>query len=376
MLRDEGYDLITASDGPEALVKAAELTPDLILLDVMMPDMDGFEVCRRLRNDPFLAEVPIIIVTALDDSAAYLRGLELGADDFVTKPFNRVELQARVRTITRLNRYRRLLSERAQRQQAEESERLKDRLISNISHELRTPLSVIALLSGNLDTLYDNLSEEKRRQMIRGIRKHAQVLNDLVENVLETARLENRPAAAETDQLNLVEIVKKEVDEQLPLAQQNGQRLSLAGVDCLKVWGNAHQLQQIIRNLLNNAIKYTPAQGQITCECAPLSPIPNGDGPPDLWPGQPTLPTDRAWAAVRVTDTGIGIDPTELPHLFKRFYRVKSQGNVPGTGLGLSIAQELVDLHHGRLAVASTPGQGSTFAVYLPLCQTKGEAKT
>jgi DNA-binding response OmpR family regulator len=112
LLLAQNYNLALAGNGAEALAKAAELTPDLILLDVMMPDMDGFEVCQRLRTDPLLAEVPIIMVTALDDRESRLQGIKAGADDFVTKPFDVVELQARVQTITRLNRYRRLLMER------------------------------------------------------------------------------------------------------------------------------------------------------------------------------------------------------------------------------------------------------------------------
>ena len=113
MLVKQGYSLIFAADGPECLTKAAETPPDVILLDVMMPGMDGFEVCRRLRSHPLLAEVPIIMVTALDDRAARLTGIEAGADDFISKPLDRVELRARLQTITRLNRYRRLLSQRA-----------------------------------------------------------------------------------------------------------------------------------------------------------------------------------------------------------------------------------------------------------------------
>ena len=113
LLQSSTYQLAFASNGPEALLKAEELTPDLILLDVMMPGMDGFEVCRRLRSNPRLAEIPIILVTALDDRQSRLQGIEAGADDFVTKPFDHAELRARVRTITRLNRYRRLLDERA-----------------------------------------------------------------------------------------------------------------------------------------------------------------------------------------------------------------------------------------------------------------------
>jgi DNA-binding response OmpR family regulator len=112
LLLNQGYNLAFAADGAEALAKAAELIPDLILLDVMMPDMDGFEVCRRLRSDVVLADVPVVLVTALDDRDSRLQGIEAGADDFVTKPFDRAELRTRVNTITRLNRFRRLMAER------------------------------------------------------------------------------------------------------------------------------------------------------------------------------------------------------------------------------------------------------------------------
>lgn len=120
LLEREGYNLHFASNGPDGLQKAFELTPDLILLDVMMPGMDGFAVCSRLRADPVLAEVPIIMLTALDDRKSRLRGIEVGADDFLSKPFDNIELRARIRTITRLNRYRQLLEERANLQRAHE----------------------------------------------------------------------------------------------------------------------------------------------------------------------------------------------------------------------------------------------------------------
>jgi putative two-component system response regulator len=118
LLYYEGYNLNFASSGPEALVKATDLTPDLILLDVMMPGMDGFEVCRRIRSTPLLAEVPIILVTALTERNFRVQGLEAGADEFVTKPFDRLELRTRIKTVLNLNRYRQLLEERAKLQRA------------------------------------------------------------------------------------------------------------------------------------------------------------------------------------------------------------------------------------------------------------------
>jgi putative two-component system response regulator len=118
VLEPEGYIVAFAADGPEALLKASELQPDVVLLDVMMPGMDGYEVCRRLRSDERLAEMPVLMVTALDDRTSRLRGIEAGADDFISKPFDRIEMRARMRTITRLNRYRKLREEHIRLEQA------------------------------------------------------------------------------------------------------------------------------------------------------------------------------------------------------------------------------------------------------------------
>ncbi len=481
LLFAEGYQLALASNGPEALAKAAELTPDLILLDVMMAGMDGFEVCQRLRADPRLTEVPVIMITALDDRDSRLRGLEAGADDFVSKPFDRVELRTRVRTITWLSRHRRLRALELQTERdrtrsilealgeavvvtdlegtiqyvnpaivaltgfaseellgqswclwqsdrypadfyaqmeetvrtgqtwrgevtnkrkdgtlydamltvaplfdphdpnqpvgfvsvqrditpLKEAERLKDRFVSNVSHELRTPLSVITLVADNLDTLHQRLDDDIRRQMIQDIQKHAQALNDLIDGVLEVSRLDSGRVSVERERLNLVQLSREEVAKQLPLAQKKSQNLCATGVEQLVVWGNDVQLRQVIRNLVNNAIKYTPEGGQITCECL----VRGGDAISETaWPGSADLPPGR-WAALRVVDNSTGISREDLPHLFERFYRVKAQGNIRGAGLGLSIARELIELHSGHIAVASTWGEGSVFAIYLPLLE-------
>lgn len=477
LLLADDYRLVFAANGPEALTKAAQLVPDLILLDVMMPGMDGFEVCRRLRADERLAEVPVIMVTSLDDLDARLHGLEAGADDFVTKPFNRAELRARVKTITRLNYNRRLraieLQAERDRTQAilqalgeavivtdaagvieyanpatlkltgfaaeeilgqtwrawqnispelfgdienavklgqtwqgqvaktrkdgsqydaaltvaplfsvdkpdrpvglvsvqrditpiKQAERSKNEFVSNVSHELRTPLSVITLISDNLETLYERLPDTRRLKMIRDIQKHTQVLNNLIGDVLEISRIDSGRVSMERTRLNLAQLAREQARELSPLVQQKTQTLQVLGRHSLFVIGHAAQLRQVIRNLLNNAIKYTPEGGQLVCEFKVLS-VPLTD-PPHQWPGLDRLLAGR-WVALRVTDTGIGIAPEHLSHLFKRFYRVKSEQNIRGTGLGLSISRELVELHGGHITVTSSLGQGSTFAIYLP----------
>jgi PAS domain S-box-containing protein len=245
-----------------------------------------------------------------------------------------------------------------------EAERLKDEFVSNVSHELRTPLSVIALISGNLDRLYGRLSDERRQEMIRDIRGHAQVLNDLIGGVLDISRIESGRISMQRQETDLAQLAEEEADKQLPLAQKKLLGLRVIATGSLVVSGSGEQLGQVVRNLLNNAIKYTPTQGQITCECAVLS----ESVAETSWPGSHNLAPGR-WAAVRVIDTGIGISQQDLPYVFDRFYRVKAQGGIPGTGLGLSIAKELIESHGGHIAAASTPGEGSTFAIYLPLLE-------
>jgi two-component system phosphate regulon sensor histidine kinase PhoR len=246
-----------------------------------------------------------------------------------------------------------------------EAERLKDQFVSNVSHELRTPLSVIALVSGNLDRLYDRLDDEKRQKMIRDIREYAQVLNDLIGDVLELSRIESGRISMDRQEVNLAQLAREEANKQLPLARKRSQTLRVTGAEHLVVWGNDDQLRQVIRNLLNNAIKYTPNHGRLVCECLLLSGSQMSEAE---WPDSADLPAGH-WAALRVVDTGIGISHEDLPHVFERFYRVKTQGNIPGTGLGLAIAKELVESHGGHIAAASTLGEGSIFAVYVPWLQ-------
>jgi response regulator RpfG family c-di-GMP phosphodiesterase len=160
LLLREGYRLETAASGPEALEKAAAILPDVILLDVMMPDMDGMEVCRRLRDNPKLAEMPIVMVTALSDDDSRVQGIEAGADDFISKPFSTAELRARVRTITRLNRYRRLAAEREQRQQAETvTQRQLERLASlhAIDMDITAHLDLSSLLARLVEQIHHRI---------------------------------------------------------------------------------------------------------------------------------------------------------------------------------------------------------------------------
>jgi PAS domain S-box-containing protein len=245
-----------------------------------------------------------------------------------------------------------------------ETEQAHDEFISNVSHELRTPLSVITLIGDNLEALYDRLDDNNRLRMIRDIQKHSQVLKDLIGDSLELSRIDSKHISSERETLNLAQLVREEVDKLMPLVQEKSHILSLDLADDIPVYGNAGQLQQIIRNLLNNAIKYTDEGGLIDCQCKTL----NKDALKTIvtWPKDTDLPAGR-WAIFQVKDNGIGISAEHLPRLFERFYRIKAQQKIRGTGLGLAITRELVELHNGHIGVSSTPGEGSIFALYLPL---------
>jgi PAS domain S-box-containing protein len=263
-----------------------------------------------------------------------------------------------------------------------EAERLKDQFVSNVSHELRTPLSVITLLSGNLDTLYDRLDDPQRRKITRDIRAQARVLNELITDVLQISRIDSASVPAEHRRVDLAHLVAEEMEKQQLLALKKSQITRVIGIEQLAVHGSEIQLRQVIRNLINNAIKYTPVGGQIVCTCrmldqpvddrglrfadtSPGQSMAEATGLPEEWPGRHNLPAGR-WGAVSVSDSGGGIGELELLRIFERFYRVKTEGNIPGTGLGLSIARDLVALHAGQIAVASIPNVGSNFVVYLP----------
>jgi signal transduction histidine kinase len=363
LLTGQGYHLILARSGLETLTKAQEFQPDLILLDVMMPGMDGFEVCRRLRADPILAEVPIIMVTTLDDRQSRLQAFDAGADDFISKPFDSVELRMRVRSITRINRYHQLINERSQRHLMEAKQAFMNKLTANIAHELLTPLSVITLLGGNLERLYHKLDDTKRLKMIHDIRWHTHLLHELVENTLHITRLDAQVASTDEALLDVVELTQEELAKQLPLAQQKGQTIQVQGNESLSLYGQENKLRQVVRNLLNNAIKYTPQSGIITFE---WSQFPSQN----QTTGWPNAPTTGQWAGFRVVDTGPGIAEADQPHLFDRFYRVQNQSNLPGMGLGLSIVKEVVEQQGGQLGVYSRLGEGTTFTIYLPIDKT------
>lgn len=241
-----------------------------------------------------------------------------------------------------------------------EAERLKDQFASNVTHELRTPISIIALACDNLVSFHDRLEGSQRLEIARDIQEQARLLDTIVESTLQMAQIDAGRVPMDRRRLDLARLVREEADQLRPFIGRRGQHLTISAAAAVEVLGNEMQLRQIVRNLLENAMKYSPADRRITCACEIRA-----DAPGLISGSAPA--TTQAWAVVEVRDQGVGIAARDLPYLFERFYRVNGEAQMPGTGLGLPIAQQLASLHGGRITVASALGQGSTFTVYLPL---------
>lgn len=340
MLSGQGYRVRPAINGDVALKAVRTAPPDLILLDIMMPGMSGYEVCEALKADRETQKIPVIFISALDEALDKVRAFQVGGVDYITKPFQMEEVFARVENHLALDR---------QRREIEALNALKDVLIRTVSHDLKNPISNIMgyaeLLLAEKGLMNDAAQAER---LLRRMHQSAGYMYELVNKLLEMTRIEDNPELNFSAVL-LRDLVEMQLDEHALLAQR--QEVALihppdyaAG---MVVWVDTVWLGQVFSNLLTNAIKYTPAGGTITVTAAKLAQS----------------------VEITIQDTGLGIPEADLPLIFDKFFRVKRDEHlaVPGAGLGLAIAKAIVGHHNGRLTVQSVLGQGSTFTVALPL---------
>ena len=344
VLSPKGYRVWPAISGPIALraLEMADELPAIILLDITMPEMDGFEVCAKLKQNPKTAKIPIIFISALGQDADKVKAFEAGGVDYVTKPFAHGEVLARIATHLSLTR---------QQQEIEEFNRQKDDLIRNVTLNLQSPISNIMgyaeLLLAEPD-MVNNVAQRER--LLKGIFQSAAKIDETVNHLLEMTRMRETPKMHLSAVL-VRDVLEAAVNEQLPYATQQGVAIQRLAPDeypaGLLVWADGHWLGQVFRHLLNNAIKYTPAGGRATLQ----------------------VEVTAEEVVITICDTGMGIPTSDQPHIFKPFYRSPQveKAGIEGMGLGLPIAQNILGHHHGRLAFHSTVGQGSCFEVRLPL---------
>ena len=349
-----GFRAIAAADGPSALKACFDNRPDLCILDVSMPAGDlgcddrstGFEVCRRIKRDPRTKNIPIIFVTALNDTTDRVKAIEAGGDDFLTKPHNRLVLGARVRSLLKLKAATDALEESLRKQR--ELQKMRDDLMRMIVHDLKTPLtSVLATMEMLLDGDFGSLDGEQRKA-VGDAEGKAEDLLALINDVLEVSRIEEAELKLELQPIAPAALLAEIEHEWSVRFQQEGVKARIDVADDAPVFqADKELLKRVLNNLVQNAVTHS-AQA-VTLD---LRARRDGEG-----------------VMFTVADNGPGIPPQYHEVIFRKFERVKTQG-VPRTrssGLGLAFCKMVVDAHGGRIWVQSAEGQGSSFHFTLPV---------
>jgi len=349
-----GYRTVSAEDGPSALAACFTHRPDLVILDVSMPAGDlgvddrstGFEVCRRIKRDARSARIPVIFVTALNDTTDRVKGIEAGGDDFLTKPHNRMVLGARVRSLLRLKAATDALDDSYRK--LRELEKVRDDLMKMIVHDLKTPLtSVIATLEMLADGDLGPLGVAQQGA-VRDTENKAQELLRLIEDLLEVARIEETSITLDLEPLAPAAIVDEIMhDWALRLQQERAvTKIDVAG-DAPTFWADRSLLKRVFGNLIQNSLVHSSRTVELRVYAR----------------------NDPHGVLFTVADNGPGIPPQYHEVIFHKFERVKTP-NVPrvrSSGLGLAFCRLVVEAHGGRIWVQSTEGEGSAFHILLPV---------
>ena len=352
-LNSLGYDTITAVDGPSAVTATFEQQPDLCILDVSMPAGDlgvddrstGFEVCRRIKRDPRTSRIPVIFVTALNDTSDRVRGIEAGGDDFLTKPHNRLVLGARVRSLLKLKAATDALEDSLRK--LRELEKVRDDLMKMIVHDLKTPLtSVLATLEMLADGDFGQVSTPQKAA-IGDAESKSEDLLALIDDILEVARIEEANITLTLAPMAPGALLAELVHEWGHRFQQEQTTVSVSVADDAPIFaGDKGLIKRVFSNLIQNAVTHSSHAVHLD------------------------LSARRAGHGVlfTVSDNGPGIPPEYHEIIFRKFGQVE----VPRTprtrssGLGLTFCKLVVERHHGRIWVNSTEGKGSSFYIELP----------
>jgi signal transduction histidine kinase len=352
-LNSLGYDTITAVDGPSAVAAAFEHNPDLCILDVSMPAGDlgvddrstGFEVCRRIKRDPRTSRIPVIFVTALNDTSDRVRGIEAGGDDFLTKPHNRLVLGARVRSLLKLKAATDALEDSLRK--LRELERVRDDLMKMIVHDLKTPLtSVLATLEMLADGDFGAVSTSQRAA-IGDAESKSEDLLALIDDILEVARIEEANITLTLAPMAPGALLAELVHEWGHRFQQEQTTVAVSVADDAPVFvGDKGLIKRVFSNLIQNAVTHSSRAIHLD------------------------LSARRAGHGVlfTVSDNGPGIPPEYHEVIFRKFGQVEMP-RTPRTrssGLGLTFCKLVVERHRGRIWVKSSEGKGSSFYIELP----------
>ncbi len=345
ILRRNDFQVMVASSGKMALKLLERRKPDLILLDIMMPEMDGYTVAGIIQRRQEWQDIPIIFLSALADVDAKVKGFEVGGVDYITKPFMEKEVIARINTHLELSWLRKSLEHTIE--QLREANKAKDDFFKVISHDLRSPLSSIANLGELLQqdgVAGDPTSVKELGKMITNV---ANQLLAMVNDLLDVTKIEAGKFTLQLAEVNFIDIARHSAElMRMNAAAKKVELRTEFSTEHIPTVVDAAKMGQVLNNLLSNAIKFTPAGGTVTLRVRDC-----GD----------TL-------VFQVEDTGIGIPEDMMPHLFEKFgphQRPGTEGE-KGTGLGMPIIKGFVELHGGKVEVQSKEGVGTTFTITLP----------
>jgi signal transduction histidine kinase len=352
-LQRDGFSVIEASDGVEGCRLYREHRPDLLLVDVIMPRMDGYELCRELRSRPESAYVPIVVSTSLDDVPSITRAYDAGATDFIPKPVNWLVLNHRVRYILRASRAFEELRRNQERliaakEAAEAASRSKSEFLANMSHELRTPLNAIIGFSGMMsDRMFGPLNDKyiEYSNIIGSSGRH---LLAIITDILDLAKADADKLLLTEEEVDIGEVVQlasQIVDEMARRAEVDFS--SQVTEQLPRIIGDLAKLTQILVNLLSNAVKFTAPGGTVRLTVEHHL---------------------RRGITFRIEDTGIGMSAAQIPIALEPFGQIGNSltREYDGVGLGLPLTKRLVELHGGTIEIDSAPGKGTVASIHLP----------
>ena len=345
LLTNEKFQVCTASNGKQCIEVAQNEHPDLILLDVMMPDLNGFDTAVILKKDPSTQEIPIIFLTALNNPNDLVKGFQVGANDFLTKPFNKEELVMRVMHQIQLVAAKRIIV-----RQNEELKRTisnRDKMYSVIAHDLRSPMASIRMV---LNLAVNVVSPEMVGDEIFGLldkaNRESEETHDLLDNLLKWTKSQTGRLNVVYQDLDLDDIVPGVVDIFKMIAEMKKIDLKyLPAEEKLTVRADNDMIKTIIRNFLSNAVKFTPAGKGI----------------------EVFYTREGDFARVSVRDHGVGVEPERVETIFHKGETTYGTGGEEGSGLGLQLCQDFARKNGGEAQVESTLGEGSTFSFTIPL---------
>ncbi len=346
LLTNENFTIATANNGQQALEQVDKESPDLILLDVMMPDMSGFEVAQRLKENPNTAEIPIIFLTALNSTTDIVQGFQVGANDFISKPFNKEELIIRVSHQVSLVAAKRLILSKTE--ELERTIAARDKLYSVIAHDLRSPMGSIKMV---LNMLILNLPIEKiGHEMYDLLTQANQTTEDvfaLLDNLLKWTKSQIGKMNVVFQDVNLVEVVDSVIEIFKMVASVKKVTIRVETPKQMFVYADIDMLKTVIRNLLSNALKFSHEGSEIILKIEQTD--------------------DKV--VVSVQDYGCGISEEGQQKLLHADTHFSTYGtnNEEGSGLGLLLCQDFVLKNNGKLWFTSQEGEGTTFSFSLPL---------